>query len=270
MPGRGLRSPPQCPHPSRSGARDQRAARGPLDPRPRRGADSGPSDWTGWGGGAHFPAVREGAAGRWAERASSLSGPPRLSRRTCALHSPRGPVSPPPASLSAIVARPRPGRGAYGAAPVRVRVPVRVLGGARAGSKPRGRWSPALTRPPPQPGLLPGLLPVLLPGPPHAPPRRAGGRSRRAKAARGRAPPESPSPTSPPGHPRGPVPPRPASSPPGLTAERLRRSWWPGLRGSVARRVQARAGRTARRAAGLDFGSPPRPAARPLFEISRG
>lgn len=188
--------------------------------------------------------------------------PPRLSRRTCALHSPRGPVSLPPASLSAIVARPRPGRGASGAAPVPVRVPVRVLRGAPAGSKPRGRWSAALTRPPPQPGLLP----VLLPGPPHAPPRPAepGGPSRRGKAAEGRrvvGPAREPlvHPSTRPGPSlRGPPPPLRGARPSGC-----------GGAGGTACRVQARAGRTAPRATGLDFG-PPRPGSAPALRNRGG
>lgn len=99
-------------------------------------------------------------------RARLIRPPPtRHSRRTGALHSPRGPVSLPPASLSAMVAQPRPKRGASGAAPALVQVSARVLSGARAGSEPLGCWSTALTRPPPQPGLLP----VLLPGPPPSP-----------------------------------------------------------------------------------------------------
>jgi hypothetical protein len=48
---------------------------------------------------------------------------------------------------------------------VPVRVPVPVLGGARAGSERRGTRSTALTRSP-----QPGLLPALLPDPPRAPP----------------------------------------------------------------------------------------------------
>lgn len=94
--------------------------------------------------------------------------PASRGRRTRSLRSPRGP-SLPPASLSAMVAQPRPAWGASGAAPVPVRGSVRVRGGARAVSEPPGSGSAALTRLPPQPRLLPGPRP----GPPRAPPLRA-------------------------------------------------------------------------------------------------
>lgn len=156
-----------------SKAHDQWATSGPLDPQPRHGADPGRTNWAGWGGGSHFPAAREGAAGRRAERASSLLRPPRRSRRTCALHSPRGPVSLPTASLSAMVAQPQPARRASGAAPLWVQVAVRVLGGARAGSEPPGRSSTALTRR--RSGRAPPRAPPgPAPAPPRAPPRLAG------------------------------------------------------------------------------------------------
>lgn len=140
-------------------------------------------------GAACFPATRDGAAGRRAERAPSLPGPPRRTPGPRAARSPRDPGSPPPASLSAMVAQPPPARGAPGAASEPVQVPVRVLGGARAGTEQPGSGSTGLTRPPPQLELLPALLP----GPPRAqrpaPPRRPAGERRRgvrpSQSARG-------------------------------------------------------------------------------------
>lgn len=110
--------PPGCPGgvcgprrsvraPGGSRAPDQCAASGPPDPLPGCGTGRGPANGAGWGGGSHFPAAREGAAGRRAERASSLPGRPRRRRGTCAPHSPRGPESLPTASLAAMAAQPR-------------------------------------------------------------------------------------------------------------------------------------------------------------------
>ena len=141
-------------------------------------------------GAAYFPGTRDGAAGRRADRAPSLPGPPRRTPGPRTARSPRDPGSPPPASLSAMVAQPQPARGAPGAASEPVQVPVRVLGGARAGTEQPGSGSTGLTRPPPQLELLPALLP----GPPRAPrpaPRPAPPASW-GKKARRPAQPESP------------------------------------------------------------------------------
>lgn len=125
VPRRGLRSPPQCPHPCQEQSTYRWTASAPLDTQPRRGTDPSPTNWTGWGGGSHFPAAREGAP-----QGSSLPGPPRRSRRTCAVHSPRDPVSLLTASLSAMVTQLRPTREASGAASA-----------PRAGLRPRPQRS---------------------------------------------------------------------------------------------------------------------------------
>lgn len=160
-----------------------------------------------------------------------------------------------------MVAQPPPARGTSGAAPVPVRVPVRVLGGARAGSETPGSGSTAVTRPPPQPGLLPALLP----GPPRAPPRGA----RPAGEGRGR-PARGPALRLP-----APHPPRPD---PSLRVRPLLSvTLWPPPRrvrgrGSAARQPAGRRrteGALLGQRRGLDFTSPP-PRGASAYRNSRG
>lgn len=233
----------------------------PWTPGPTAALTPAPPARAGWGGGAHFPAASEGAAGRRAERASYPHPRlPRRSRRTRSLRSPRGPVSLPPASLSAMVAQPRPARRASGAAPVPEQVPVRVLGGALAGSEPPGSGSTALTRPPPQPGLLP----VLLPGPPRAPrpaPRRG---AAAGKGRRGGGPGQ--------GAPR--LPARRSEARPllsGSPLSRPRRGWWRGRFSAAHQPVGLRRAQGARlgERRGLDF-RPLRPLCAPCLWNGRG